>query len=83
MNKRAIRTFRKEVGAILSRVRMSQGLTQGDIADELNVTYQMYQHYELGNKAMDIVRLVEICAIMGIDPGQVINSALKNTNGRK
>jgi transcriptional regulator with XRE-family HTH domain len=83
MKVRELRRFRGEVGGTLHLMRATAGVTLQDVADELGVSYQMVQHWEKGTKALDISRFVEICQIFKQPPGRLINTILRNHNGRK
>jgi len=46
--------------------RMANGLSQGQLADRLGITFQQVQKYEVGGNRVPTGRLVKIAAILGV-----------------
>lgn len=60
------------LGALLRQARNSAGLTQDDVAVSLNVDRRHYGRIESGQSKISVVRLIEVCQILSIDPGQIL-----------
>jgi transcriptional regulator with XRE-family HTH domain len=46
--------------------RITRGLSQGELANRLGITFQQVQKYEVGHNRMSTGRLVKVAAILGI-----------------
>ena len=57
----------KHIGRILRRVRLSQGVTQEQVADMLGVTFQQVQKYESGANRISLNRFFTLCEVMRIE----------------
>jgi transcriptional regulator with XRE-family HTH domain len=53
--------FTKLVGNNIMHCRKTLHLTQTDVAEKLNITFQQYQKYEKGESEMSVVKLNKIC----------------------
>jgi len=56
--------------------RIAKGLSQGQLADRLGITFQQVQKYEIGGNRVPVGRLVKIAAILGVP----ISALFEGTN---
>ena len=61
----------KNVGKCVAAIRVSRGLTQQGLADELGITVNYVQRVEIGNSNMTIHTLVRWANWLDIEPGQL------------
>jgi transcriptional regulator with XRE-family HTH domain len=59
------------VGAKIRVLRVSRGLSQSDMADEIGVTFQQVQKYEKGVNRVGASRLSQIANVLGISVGEL------------
>lgn len=63
------------IGANLRRLRLLHGLSQTDLANRLSLTFQQVQKYEKGTNRLSGSRIVQVCAIFKISPGELLGTA--------
>lgn len=68
------------LGALLRQARNSAGLTQDDVAASLNVDRRHYGRIESGQSKISVVRLIEVCQVFGVDPGQIVTRTSEASN---
>jgi len=56
----------------LVTARKDAGFTQQQVADQLGKPQSFVAKYEGGERRLDIVELVEIAKVLGVDPGGAI-----------
>lgn len=56
------------VGKKLKHLRVLRGLTQTDVANGLNISFQQVQKYELGRNRISASRLFELANILDVPP---------------
>lgn len=54
------------IGTQLRKARLLRGLTQGDVGDELGVSYQQIQRYEQGTVSISPGKLKTLARIVGV-----------------
>ncbi len=54
------------VGRNMRIWRMAKGVSQGELANRLGVTFQQVQKYEVGHNRMSMGRLVKAARILGV-----------------
>lgn len=61
----------------LREIRMSKGLTQPVVADNLDITLRGYQHYEAGTREPPLQTLVRIADFLNVTTDELLgrNSA--------
>ena len=67
MTKTALREFNKKIGYRIYLRRKILKLTQKNIADELNVSFQCIQNYETGKISLNVYNLYKIAVFLGVD----------------
>lgn len=55
-------------GAHIRALRRGQNMSQRELADKLNITFQQVQKYEKGVNRVSIGTLYDICAALGVTP---------------
>ena len=63
-----------KVGANISRLRKSAGLTQTELADRLNVSFQAVSNWERGQSCPDIANLMELAKLFGVSVDRILGS---------
>ena len=56
----------------LKLLRVSMGLTQGQVADALGMTLSAYAHYEQGAREPSIAILIKICKFFDVTSDYLI-----------
>ena len=56
------------VGQKLKQLRILRGMTQTDVADGLNISFQQVQKYELGRNRISASKLFELSHILKVAP---------------
>ena len=67
----------KSLGAVIKIYRHNKGLSQEALGKSIGVTFQQIQKYESGKNSLNAERLVDISAVFGITPGQLLDEAAK------
>ncbi len=68
--------FNTELGQLIRKARLQQGLSQKNLADKLGITFQQMQKYETGGNGISSWRMNQITQILGISFALYINRAL-------
>ena len=71
------RTFLKELGQRLTVLRKAQGLTQTQLAQELDISQQLVAFYERGQRRVPIDLMHALARILGV----TVEELLGQTNG--
>ena len=58
---------------LLIRYRKSRSLTQSELAERLRKPQSFVSKYESGERRLDVVELLDICAALRIDPRAMIS----------
>jgi len=58
----------KHVGQRLRLLRIMNGLSQGQLAKSLNLTFQQVQKYEKGMNRLSATRVFECAVLFGVEP---------------
>ena len=67
----------EKVGQFIKEIRKKNNLTQKQLADKLNVTYQAVSKWENGKNVPDIALLKEISNLFNVDIDEIINGQKK------
>jgi transcriptional regulator with XRE-family HTH domain len=62
------------IGKKIKQLRQQLGLTQGQLAEKINVSYQQIQKYEKGESELSLSRFLEIAAVLNISPHSLLDS---------
>lgn len=63
----------KIIGERLRNARVDNNLTQENLAEKLDVSVAFISRIECGTTHINLTRLSEICSILNIDEGQILN----------
>lgn len=66
--------FRK----LMIAARKSAGLTQVDVARNLNRPQSFVSKYERGERNLDVVEFITVAVAIGVDPTSIINAMTKD-----
>ena len=61
---------------------MAAGMTQRDVGRALKRYQSFVSHYEIGDRRLDMIELIEICDVFGTDPHAVLSEIIKVTSTR-
>ena len=61
-----------KIGVTVSQLRKSQNMTQLELADKLNVSFQAVSNWERGNSMPDISKLPELAQIFGVSIDELL-----------
>lgn len=68
----------KQLGAGIRKYREEAGLSQQDIAEKLEISFQQYQKYEYGQTRLTVDRLLQISSILHVPVEQLLLPVYKN-----
>lgn len=77
MDKKTEKKLYAMLGAHLRQERNSAGLAQDDVAVNVGFDRRHYGRIESGQKKVSITRLIEICCVLGIEPGLLVDRLAK------
>jgi len=63
------------IGARLKKARKEQKITQEALAEQLDVSVAFISRIERGNSKVNLRRLSEICHILGVSEGEILNGS--------
>ena len=63
----------KVIGDRIRKARIDGNLTQENLAEKLDVSVAFVSRIECGTTQVNLTRLSEICSILNIDEGQILN----------
>lgn len=58
----------------IQMLRKAKGLTQDDMAEQMNMSKNGYANIEQNNTKLTIDKLIQISAVLGIEPKQLLDS---------
>ena len=68
------------IGERIKQARMSKKLTQEDLAEKLDVSVAFLSRIERGSTHINLNRLNQICTILGVTEGDILNGSSSNSN---
>ena len=68
------------IGESLEGARIDNGLTQEKLAEKLDVSIAFLSRIERGSSHISLKRLSQICDILGITEGSILNGSSNNSN---
>jgi transcriptional regulator with XRE-family HTH domain len=66
--------------ALLVAARESAGLTQVEVSSKLNRPQSFVAKYEGGERRLDVVEFLEVCAALGVEPDRIIAQLRKGAD---
>jgi transcriptional regulator with XRE-family HTH domain len=64
--------------SLLIAAREQSGLTQTQVSKKLGRPQSFVAKYEGGERRLDVVEFVEVCAALGIDPKRILTAIKKH-----
>ena len=68
------------IGERLKKARIDSNLTQEKVAEKLDVSIAFLSRIERGSSHISLKRLSQICDILGITEGSILNGSSNNSN---
>lgn len=75
--------FDRILGQVIRKHREKMGLSRADIGVEIGRTKYIIQAIEDGKMSSNIYRIVEICLIMEVNPGDILDQAVYEWHTKK
>jgi transcriptional regulator with XRE-family HTH domain len=69
------------VGARISTLRVSRGMSQATLAERIGVTFQQVEKYERGAARVGASRLSQIASVLGVSVGELFESPRAESPG--
>lgn len=70
----------KKIGSFLKELRKQKGITQEELAEQLNVSGRTVSRWETGNNMPDISILIELAELYDVSIPEIVNGERKNEN---
>lgn len=67
------------IGERLKQARINKNLTQEKLSEQLDVSIAFLSRIERGSSFISLKRLNEICSILGVSEGEILNGVSKNS----
>lgn len=67
------------IGERLKKARTDKKMTQEMLAEKLDVSIAFLSRIERGNSHVNLKRLTQICEILGVSEGYILNGASSNS----
>jgi transcriptional regulator with XRE-family HTH domain len=64
-----------EVGRLVRAIRMSRGLSQTELGNQIGVTFQQVQKYEVGANRISMGRLTRVAKLFGVSVPYLLDSS--------
>ena len=68
------------IGERLKKARIENNLTQEELAEKLDVSIAFLSRIERGSSHISLKRLSQICDILGVTEGSILNGSSNNSN---
>lgn len=68
------------IGERLKKARIENNLTQEKLAEKLDVSIAFLSRIERGSSHISLKRLSQICDILGVTEGSILNGSSNNSN---
>lgn len=68
------------IGDRLKKARLDNKLTQEKLAEKLDVSIAFLSRIERGNSHISLKRLSEVCGLLGVTEGYILNGVSSNSN---
>ena len=67
------------IGQRLKKARTDKKMTQENLAEKLDVSIAFLSRIERGNSHINLKRLSQVCEILGVSEGYILNGASSNS----
>lgn len=68
------------IGERIKKARKEKGLTQEQLAEKIDVSIAFLSRIERGSSQINLKRLTQICEILNISEGEILNGVSSNSN---
>ena len=68
------------IGARIKEARLAKNLTQEDLSEKLDISVAFLSRVERGNSHINLKRLNQVCEILDISEGYLLNGVSSNQN---
>lgn len=68
------------IGERLKQARLNKKLTQEKLAEQLDVSVAFLSRIERGSSLISLKRLNQICSILDVSEGEILNGVSKNSH---
>lgn len=68
------------IGERLKQARINKNLTQEKLAEQLDVSVAFLSRIERGSSFINLKRLNQICSILDVTEGEILNGVSKDSN---
>ena len=67
------------IGSRIKEARLSKNLTQEELADQIDISVAFLSRVERGNSHINLKRLNQICGLLDVSEGYILNGAANNS----
>lgn len=67
------------IGQRIKQARLAKNLTQEDLAEKVDISVAFLSRVERGNSHINLKRLNQLCALLDVSEGYVLNGAASNS----
>ena len=67
------------IGSRIKEARLAKNLTQEDLADQIDISVAFLSRVERGNSHINLKRLNQICGLLDVSEGYILNGASNNS----
>ncbi len=68
------------IGERLKKARLEKNLTQEQLAEQIDVSIAFLSRVERGSSHVNLKRLTQICNVLGISEGTILNGVSEDSN---
>ena len=68
------------IGQRIKQARLAKNLTQEDLAEKIDISVAFLSRVERGNSHINLKRLNQICGLLDVSEGYVLNGASSNSS---
>lgn len=67
------------IGSRIKQARLAKNMTQEDLADQIDISVAFLSRVERGNSHINLKRLNQICGLLDVSEGYILNGASSNS----
>ncbi len=67
------------IGQRIKQARLAKNLTQEDLAEQIDISVAFLSRVERGNSHINLKRLNQLCGLLDVTEGYVLNGAASNS----
>ncbi len=68
------------IGSRIKQARLAKNMTQEDLADQIDISVAFLSRVERGNSHINLKRLNQICGLLDVSEGYVLNGASSSSD---